>query len=96
MLKVLAAFAALSLAACGDGLIRVADGGLANIECKDGTYARFCTLAESPSLTGIPLCSSGIREGARPNGLGVTPADMVQRCHGNNSNFCCLPDGGPY
>lgn len=81
-------FVVLALAGCGpgDGLIRVADGGLANYQCKSGAYVRECDVRKVPEV-----CKpSSIDPTSRPNGI----RNPVEHCEG--ADCCFWPDGGRF
>lgn len=87
-MKTLLALPVLALAGCGpgDGLIRVADGGLANFQCKNGANVRECYVPEFPNAC---KNAGGIDTKARPNGI-----NHIAFCVG--ADCCFWPDGGRF
>lgn len=87
-MRTLLVLAALSLAACGpaDTALRAPDGGLFNIQCKDGTLVREC---DPFALSKVCTTHGGLNGNAMPNGLSVG-----RNCIGNS---CCrYEDGGSF
>lgn len=87
-MKTLLAVAVLALAACGpvDTAIRVADGGLANFQCKNGHYVRECLVPDWPKACDF---KGGIDTKSKPNGIRAEETCVGPDC-------CYWPDGGRF